>query len=196
MAPLTWCGLPPALVGSQLPDATQMKWPSAGSGTEASHAQSHTMIDEDCPSCSISRPSSRRQATVESQSLPEICSPVPDVNSGVLLENCDEFQESRGVGTRGCASSRPDSWQRGGPRNQRRKRANHLCRSPHGWFLDTDTSRRAIWSISGCVEMEGWKAVLGKFLKYVKKHAFPLVGNVKVHDAPHAYANDCFVLEF
>ena len=48
------CELPLGLVGSQLLAAAQMKWPSAGSGTEASHAQSLMKIDEESPSCSIS----------------------------------------------------------------------------------------------------------------------------------------------
>ena len=44
-------------------------------------------------------------SAVESEALPEICSPVPDVSSGALSEKCDEFQESRGAGTRGCVIS-------------------------------------------------------------------------------------------
>ena len=63
--PSTWCGLPPDLVGSQLLDESQMQWSSAGSGTEARYAQSLTKIDENCPTCSISGPSSRRQVPVE-----------------------------------------------------------------------------------------------------------------------------------
>ena len=80
-------------------------------------------------SCSISDPSSRRQAPVESESLPEICTPMPDANGGVLSEECDDVQESRGAGTR------PARWQRGGRRNQRRKRAI-ACAQEHEWFLD------------------------------------------------------------
>ena len=36
---LTWCGLPLGSIGSQLLGASQMKWPAAGSGPEARHAQ-------------------------------------------------------------------------------------------------------------------------------------------------------------
>ena len=79
LAPLTWCGLPPGLVGSPLLDAAHIKWPSAGNVAEGRHAHSSTMIDETRPICSISRPSSKRQAPVESESLPGICSPVPDI---------------------------------------------------------------------------------------------------------------------
>ena len=57
LVPLTWCGLPQGLVGSQLLDATQIRRSSAGSGTEARHAQSATKVDENCPSGSISGPS-------------------------------------------------------------------------------------------------------------------------------------------
>ena len=80
-----------------------MQWSSAGSGTEACHARSPTKVDENCPNCSISGLSSRRQAPVESDSK--------------------DVQEFGGAGTRSCASSRPARWQRGGQRNLRRKRA-------------------------------------------------------------------------
>ena len=73
--------------------------------------------------CSISVPSSRRQAPVESESLSENCDPVPNAKSGVLSGGCDDVQESRGAGTRSCASSSSVRWQRGGQRVQRRKRA-------------------------------------------------------------------------
>ena len=90
-----------------------MKWPSAGGGTEARHAQKPMKIVEHCPSCSISRHSSRRQATVESESLPEIWCPTPTVAS--CSKKCNEFQKSRG----------PARWQRGGQRYQRQKRATN-----------------------------------------------------------------------
>ena len=99
-----------------------MKWSSAGSGTEARRAESPTKIDENRPSCSILGPVSRRQAIVESESLSEICYPVPDANGGVLSEDSGSVRESRGAGTRSCASTVPARWQRGGQRNQLRKR--------------------------------------------------------------------------
>ena len=77
LAPLTWCGLPPALVGSQFLDESQMRWSSSGSGTEACHARSSTKVGENCLESSISGPSSTRQAPVERESLPEICNPMP-----------------------------------------------------------------------------------------------------------------------
>ena len=46
---------------------------------------------------------------------------VPDARGGVLSEEqC--LKESRGTGTRCCAISKPVSWQKGGQRDQRRKR--------------------------------------------------------------------------
>ena len=68
-------------------------------------------------------PSSRRQVPVECESLPEIWNLMPDASSGALVKKCDEFHESREAGTSGCAKLRPARWQRGGQRNQRRKRA-------------------------------------------------------------------------
>ena len=123
LVPLTWCGLPPGLVGSQILDESQIRWSSAGSGTEARHAQSPTKIVENCPSCSISGSYSRRQASVECESLPESCSLVSDANGGRLSEKFHEVQESQKAGTSVCASPRPARWQRGGQRYQCRKRA-------------------------------------------------------------------------
>ena len=40
------------------------------------------------------------------------------------------------------------------------------------------------------------RTVLGRFLKYVKKHPFHLFGNAKVNDARIAYPNHCFLLGF
>ena len=100
LAPLTWCALPLGLVGSQLLDAAQMQWSSAGNGTDARHAQSHTEVDKTVRAA-------RFQA------------PPPDGG----FEKSDEFQQSREAGTRCCARSRPARRQRGGQRNQRRKRA-------------------------------------------------------------------------
>ena len=79
---LTWCGLLPGLVRSQLLDESQTRWSSAGSGTDARH----TKIDEHTPSCSISGPPPdvKRLSRV---SLPRICSPMPDASCGDLSEN-------------------------------------------------------------------------------------------------------------
>ena len=53
-----------------------------------------------------------------SETLPEICDSVPDAKG-----ECNSAQESRGAGTRSCASVRPLRWQRGRQQVQRRKRA-------------------------------------------------------------------------
>ena len=101
------------------------------------HARSPTKIDENCPSCPISGPSSRRQAPVGSESFADICSPVLDANGGVLFVKCDVLQESQGAGTRSCASLRPARWQRGGQRNLRRKRAAASAEVSTGLFWTT-----------------------------------------------------------
>ena len=58
----------------------------------------------------------------ECESLPEMSDPVPDAEDGILSEECNDVQESRGSGTRSCASTRPVRWQRRGQRNHRRMR--------------------------------------------------------------------------
>ena len=56
-------------------------------------------------------PSSRCQTPVESESLREISSPVPDSSGYVFFQKCDEFQELRVAGMRVFPSSRPVRWQ-------------------------------------------------------------------------------------
>ena len=82
----------------------------------------HEVVHDKCPDYPTSGTSSRRQAPVESESLSEICDPVPNAKGGVLFEEFGSVKESRGAGTRSCASTRPARWHRGGQRNQRRKR--------------------------------------------------------------------------
>ena len=113
-----------------------------------------------CPGCSISGPSSTRQASVVSEFLPEICSTLPNASTGALAEKYDESHGSREVGASGCARLRPARWHRGGQRNQPRNRATscadvrsvifgtmtppsaHLGRSSH------DVSRRKVERIT------------------------------------------------
>ena len=83
LVPMTFCGLLPRLVESQFRGESDKR-----------------------PDYSNSDPSSRRQALVESESLPEIYDPVPDAEGGTWSEECNDVQESRGAGTRNCASSR------------------------------------------------------------------------------------------
>ena len=90
LIPLTWCGLLLGLVGLQLLDGSQIRWSSSGTGAEARDAQHLVRIDENCLGCSISGTSSGRQAPVESESLPEICSPMPDASSSGLSKKFDE----------------------------------------------------------------------------------------------------------
>ena len=111
LAPLTFCGRPTGLVGSQFLDESQIRWSSAGSATEARHAQSLTKIGEHCPCRSISGLSSKRQALVESEFLPEICNPMPDASSGTLADVSGSWHEW-------LRELTPARWQRGGQRNR------------------------------------------------------------------------------
>ena len=122
--PVTFCRPPPRLVGSQFLNESQMQWSSAYTGAKACHARTPTKVCEVCPNDSSSGASSRRQATVESDPLSGIGGPLSDAKAGVLSETCGSVRESRGAGTRSCASPRPARWQRGGQRHQRRKRAS------------------------------------------------------------------------
>ena len=117
-----------------------MQWSFADIDTEPSQARSPTEVNDKCQDYSNSDPSSRRQAPVESVSLPEIFDLVPDAEGGFLSEECDDVQKSRGAGTRSCVSSFPARWQTGGRRVQRRKRATAGAEVRMGFFLDDDTT--------------------------------------------------------
>ena len=93
-APVTFCRPPQGLVGLQFLDESQMQWSSAGRATESCHARSPAKVYENCPNDSGSGHSSRRQATVDSESLSEICAPVPDEDVGVLSEECQRVSRS------------------------------------------------------------------------------------------------------
>ena len=83
------------LVESQFLDESQMQRIPAGDGTEAGHARSLTEVNEQCPNCLNSGVSSRGQAPVGSEFLPEICDPVPDAKGGILFKEANSVQESR-----------------------------------------------------------------------------------------------------
>ena len=153
--------------------------------------------------------SSRRLAPAESESFPEICSPVSDASCGGVFEKCDKFPEPGDAGTSGCASSRPVRWQRGGQPHQRRKRA---CRSSHGQSLDNDTTACALWvdhlmcgdgkleesllkrrAVRAIAGRQSRRTVLGKFFKCVKERVLHLVEDVEVNDGRVAYPNDCWL---
>ena len=140
-----------------------MKWPSAGSGTEAlSRTESQG-------------PSSRRQALVESESLPEIYNPAPNAESGVLSENCNGVQESRGAGTRICASARPAPWQRGGTANPATKGGATASIAHAGRSFDV--SRRRI----GRVPLGAVRILIIRLLSKTSKSTVP------------CYFNDCLL---
>ena len=134
---------PRGLVGLHLLGASQVRWSSAGCSIEALHAQGLIKIDENCPGCSISGPSSTRQVPVVSEILPEICSPMPDTSSGALGENYDESHGFRGSWREIEACPLAKRW----TATPATKSRHYLCRSPNGQFRDADITASASQSI-------------------------------------------------
>ena len=66
-----------------------------------------------------------------------ICGPLPDAKLGVLSEEYGNDKEYCGAGTRSCASTKPVHLQRGGQRNQRRKRGITCAKVRTGGFWAT-----------------------------------------------------------
>ena len=82
------------------------------------------------------------------ESLPETCSPMPDASSGGLSEKFDEFQESREAGTKWLREFEASPLAKEEDCETSCKKTSHfLRRSPHGWFLDDDTTACACWSV-------------------------------------------------
>ena len=128
LAPLTWFGLLLVWLDRNL-------WMNRRcSGRQLVEVpQSRTGVPLGSMNSALITLASRRQAPVESESLPEICNPMPDAEGGVLSEGCDGVHESRGAGTRSCASSS----QRGGERHLRRKWAIACADISTGGFWTT-----------------------------------------------------------
>ena len=127
---------------------------------------------------------------------------MPDAKSGILSAECNDAQESRGAGTRSCASSRSACWQRGGQLNLRRKRASSCAEvrtgsvwttaqpSAHAGDLTLLLQRRGVRTL---VTRRNYQTALGTLLKFVKERALSLVEGVEIDGALVAYSNDCFV---
>ena len=128
---VTSCRPPPGLVGSQCLNESQMQWSAADTGAEACHARTPTKVDDVCPEDSISSPSSRRQATFESESLPEICAPVPTPKLASCLKRCQcqRVPWSWHAKLRGYKASPLAKRRTAKPAT---KAGVYLCRSPHG----------------------------------------------------------------
>ena len=118
LAPLTWCGLPAGVVGSQFLDESQMQWSSAGSGTTLTPP-----------------PDAKRPSKVSPCQKSGIRCPTPKMAS--CLKSVTMSKVSPGAGTRSCSSSREGRWQRGRQRNQRRKRATACAEVSTGGFWTT-----------------------------------------------------------
>ena len=170
---------PRGLVGLHLLGASQVRWSSAGCSIEALHAQGLIKIDEHCPGCSISGPSSTRQVPVVSEILPEICSPMFDTSSGGLGENYDESHGSRGNWREIEACPLAKKWT-ATTVNFGTSPPAHLNRSY------PDVSRRKVGRIAP--EAKQVPQVL-------KERALHLDEDVKVNDAQVVHPNDCFVPE-
>ena len=129
---------------------------------------------------------------------------MPDANSGGLSEKFDKFKEYREARPSCCTISRPARWQRGGQRNQRRKRAITCAEVNTGGFLTTtpppahaDRSFEELLlerrTVRTNAARQNHQTALGKFLKFVQKRTHPLVEDVEIDGALVAYPNDCSV---
>ena len=200
------CRPPPGLIGSQFLDESQMPWSSACTGAKACHARTPTKVFKVCPVDSSSGTSSRRQATVESDSLSGICGSVPDAEAGVLSEKSGSVKESRAAGTRSSASQgqaagkEQDSDENvplAVPRSARvvsgrqhhrlRMLVDHLVYRG-GRSEESLVERKAVRTLPA---RRNHQTALGTFLKFVKERALPLVEDVEIHRALVAYSDDC-----
>ena len=184
------------------------------SGPQLILTRSPTEVSDECPDYSVSDPSSRSQAPVESESLPEICDPVPDAEGGVLSEEGNDVPKSLGANTRSSASSRPARWQEedggtsdesgplpvpksarevSGQRHHRwRMLIDHLmCRD--GKLKELLLERRAVRTLAA---RRFYQTALETFLKCVKERVLPLIEDVEIDGALVAYLSIALPREF
>ena len=188
-----------------------MPWSSACTGAKACHARTPTKVFKVCPVDSSSGTSSRRQATVESDSLSGICGSVTDAEAGVLSEKSGSVKESRAAGTRSSASQGQaagkeedsETSDENGPlavlksarvvsgRQHHRLRmlVDHLVYRG-GRSEESLLERKAVRTLPA---RRNHQTALGTFTKFVKERALPLVEDVEIHRALVAYSDDCFV---
>ena len=140
-----------------------------------------------------------------------ICDTVTDAKGGVLSEECGSVKDSRGAGSRSCASSRPGRWQRGRRRVQRRKQATAVAEVRTGGFRTTtppfahadpsfDVSR---WKVENLLlertaartlaARRFYQTALRTFLKCVKENVLTLGEDVEIDGALVAYSRNCFL---
>ena len=141
-APLTFFELPPGLFGSQFLDESQMQWSSSDTGTEVCHARSRTKV---CEKYQITRllappPDAKRPSRVSPCQRSVIRCPTPVAVSclkNVVVSNWQaKLRKSKARPLAKRRTAKPAT-----------KTGHFLCRSPHGWFLDDDTTVCACWSI-------------------------------------------------
>ena len=171
---MTFCGLLLDLVESQfLDESPQQIW------TEACLTRSPTEVCEQLPRLLDFWPLFQTpKHPLGVGLLSVICDPVPDAKVDVVSEACGSVKEFCGAGTRSCASTRPALWQRGGQRNQRRKRAITCAEVRIWWFLDDDTI--------ACI-----KPPFESSSSLYRSARFPQVEDVKIDGSLVAYANVC-----
>ena len=192
MGPLTWCGLPPGLVGSQLLDKSQIRW---------SRTESHEDLWK------LSQFLDFGPALVESKSLPKAGSAMPDASSDGLSEKFEKFQESREAGAK-PAGKEDDSETSveseplpvpksahvvSGRRHHRlRNLVDHrMCRN--GMLKESLLKRRVVRALTA---PRSHQSVLGQFFQCVKEGVLRLVKDEEVNDARVAHPKDCSVLGF
>ena len=125
---------------------------------------------------------------------------------GSCLKSVTDVQESRGAGTRSCASSRPACWQRGGQRNQRRNGPLPVPKSARGSVWTTtppfahagrafDVSRRKVGRIAPGARAGAPPAARPNHRTVAsiwKERPLHLVEDVEIDGALVAYSNNCF----
>ena len=116
--------------------------------------------------------------------------------------NRDDLRESRPAGTRSCAGARPARWQRGGRRNQRRKRATARVEVSTGSFWTathvdhlmsrdgkSEESLVELFAVRTLAARRNCQTALRSFLRAVQKRTVPVVTDGKIDNALVAYSN-------
>ena len=206
---VTCCRQPPELVGLQFLDESQMQWSSADVDPALSGTETHGDQTKKCQDYSTSGTSSRRQATVESESLPVLQCPTHMLMSCLenvavskrLEELAREVARVQGQPS-GKQEDSETSDENGPPPVPKPARVvtgrrhqllsmlvDHLmCRD--GRSEESLPERRAVRTLAA---RRNYQIALGTFLTFVKERPLPLVEDVDVDGALVVYSDDCCV---
>ena len=180
----------------------------AGDGTEAGHARSPT-VNQKYPDCSSTGSSSRHQAPVESESLPEICDPVPDARCGILSEGCklcpsvEELarEVARVQGQPAGEEEGSESSDENVPLPGAEVRTSRVWTTTPAFAhagRSCDVSKRKVGKVApgamNCENPQFYQTALRTFLKWVKERMLPLVENVEIDGTLLAHSTHCFAL--